>query len=130
MWANPHFTAEFSHLPRKSLSGSFIFLSSDITLKKIVQLYTIYGLCIVHKYFLNYLWISLFLYVLYCSWNRLQNSLLLLSQFKRIEELLFHVKWSKNHSDDFRGTKNWTICLNSLNIRSEIWRLVFNVDKC
>ena len=58
------------------------------------------------------------------SMDCLQTSLLIFSELKLINSLLFPLKASENHrfSDDFRGNRCHLICLNSLNIRSEVWR--------
>ena len=52
-----------------------------------------------------------------------QISLLILSEFMRIHQLLFPLKSLKNHwfSDDFRGNTTQLIHLNSLNLRSKIF---------
>ena len=52
-----------------------------------------------------------------------QISLLILSEFMRIHQLLFPLKSLKNHwfSDDFRGNTSQLIHLNSLNLRSKIF---------
>ena len=52
-----------------------------------------------------------------------QISLLILSEFMRIHQLLFPLKSLKNHwfSDDFRGNTSHLIHLNSLNLRSKIF---------
>ena len=57
-------------------------------------------------------------------WDRLQNLLLILGEFKRINWLLFSQKSSEKllFSGDSMGNKSLLIHLNSLNIRSEIWR--------
>ena len=58
--------------------------------------------------------------------DRLQIPLLKLSRFKRINQLLFPLKWSENllFSDGFRGIElSSSIRSILLNIRSEIWRL-------
>ena len=57
--------------------------------------------------------------------NRLKISLLMLSEFKRINYFLFPWKWSEDRifSNDFRGKdRSELMRLNSLNIRSKIWR--------
>ena len=52
-----------------------------------------------------------------------QISLLILSEFMRIHQLLFPLKSLKNHwfSDDFRGNTSQLIHLNSLNLRRKIF---------
>ena len=52
-----------------------------------------------------------------------QISLLILSEFMRIHQLLLPLKSLKNHwfSDDFRGNTTQLIHLNSLNLRSKIF---------
>ena len=57
-------------------------------------------------------------------WDRLQNSLLILGGFMQINWLLFSQKSSEKllFSGNSRGNKSLLIHLNSLNIRSEIWR--------
>ena len=53
--------------------------------------------------------------------DRLQISLLILSEFKRVNQILLPVKSSENRrfSDHFMGNRIWLIRLNSLNIRTE-----------
>ena len=55
---------------------------------------------------------------------RRQNSLLILSKFKRINEFLFPLKLSGNLwlFDDFRKNSSWLMRLNSLHIGIKIWR--------
>ena len=52
--------------------------------------------------------------------DSLKISFLILSEFKRVNQLLFPLKLSKNQmfSDDFRQK---TIDLNWFNIRNEVW---------
>ena len=56
--------------------------------------------------------------------RELQILLLILGDFKWINQLLFPLKYSGRlwFSNDFKGNKSWLICLQSLNNRSEIWR--------
>ena len=56
--------------------------------------------------------------------SRHQISLLILSEFKRINQLLFPLKSPENQrfSDDFRGDKSKLIPSKSFNIRSKFWR--------
>ena len=56
--------------------------------------------------------------------DHLQILLLILSKFNRINQLLFPLKSSENSRlfDAFRGNTSLLIRLNSLNIRSKIWR--------
>ena len=55
--------------------------------------------------------------------DHLKNSLLILNEYKRIN---FYFRWNhqKNHrfSDYFKENRSQLISLNSLNVRSEIWR--------
>ena len=46
----------------------------------------------------------------------------LLSEFKETNQLLFPLESSDKFSDDFRGNRSKLIHLNSLSIRSKIWR--------
>ena len=69
----------------------------------------------------------------YFGWSlirdHLQISLLILSEFKRINQFLFPLKLPENHrfSDDFMGNRSYIF--NSLNIRSKIWRWSLSDDK-
>ena len=56
--------------------------------------------------------------------NCLHISLLMSSEFKRINQFLFPLKLSENDkfTDDFIGNRSFLIRLNSLNIRCVIWR--------
>ena len=56
--------------------------------------------------------------------DRLQISLLILSEYNRINELIVPLKSSENlwFSNDFRENRSKFIHLKSLNIREEIWR--------
>ena len=59
-----------------------------------------------------------------CNSDCQQIWLLILSEFKQINQLLFPLKFWKNRrfSDYFWGDRNYSIRLYSLNIRTEIWR--------
>ena len=61
--------------------------------------------------------------------DRPQTSLLIISEFKQIYELLFPLKSLENlcFSDYFRGNKNLFARLSLLIIRSEIWRRSLNM---
>ena len=56
-------------------------------------------------------------------WGSSPNSLLLLSDSKQINQLLFPLKSLENHSfpEYFKGNNSWSIHLKSPNIRSKIW---------
>ena len=59
----------------------------------------------------------------FCVRDCLQTSPLIWSKFKRIFKFCY-LKWLENRRffNDFKGNRSYLICLNLLNIRSEIWR--------